>query len=341
MNMMIGVDVGGTQIRAAQFDESLNMLGKTHFTDTYPGKISKADALNQYSQDELESLVFDRLIAAIREVLPANKSEVRGVGLALPGPVSSEAGILIAPPALPWKNFNIRERVQNALGVPVSIGNDADLAGLAEYRMGAGKDARDKFKRDIRYLIFFTVSTGVGGGLILDGKPFSGRGQGAEVGHMTVVPDGPMCGCGHRGHLEAVSSGTAIGRIARTRLEAGEASSLRDASGGDWTKVDGKLVAEAAQSGDALALDVVTQAGRYLGVAVSSLMTIFNPDMFVFGGSVTKLGKLLFDPMGQAIREYAMDPLYWETTPIVLAKLGGDVGLYGAAALVEVDQKNK
>jgi glucokinase len=333
MQTIIGVDVGGTQLRAARFDNDLNMIPGTRTDqDTYPDQMGKQEASQKFSSEDLHNIVFGRLIDTIRRVLPEDKSEVRGIGLALPGPVNSDSGILIAPPALPWRNFNIRSEVEKAIGVPVFIGNDADLAGLAECYRGVARQMHLEHK--LRYLIYITVSTGVGGGLIIDGKPFNGRGQGAEVGHMVVVPDGPMCGCGHRGHLEAVSSGTAIARLARHQIEAGRASLLRELSNGDLSDITAKLVGEAAAKGDALSLEVVTQAGRYLGVAVASLMTVFNPDIFVFGGSVTKLGKLLFEPMGAAIREYAMHPLYWETTPIVQAKLGDDVGLYGSAALV-------
>jgi glucokinase len=338
----IGVDVGGHRIRAARFDEQ-NEIQASEKTDTYPGGGSLAKALETHSQQELQRIVLDRLIEAIRKVLPDNRDEVSGIGLALPGPVNDETGILIAPPALPFRNLNIRDEVRNAVGVPVFIGNDADVAGLAEFHhpRGARRTRLDALKlqdQDVRYLIYITVSTGVGGGLILNGRPFGGRGQGAEVGHMVVDPNGPMCGCGHPGHLEAISSGTGIARQARYRVEAGESTMLREMVQGDIDRINAKLVGEAAEKGDALALDVITKAGRALGVAVASLMVLFNPDMFVFGGSVTQVGKLLFDPMSEAVRRYVMHPLYWERTPLCMSELGDDVGLYGAAALVALHQ---
>jgi len=340
MKTIIGVDVGGTQIRAARFESNLEVV-EVHKTETYPGGVAKVDAEKQYSSEDLQKIVFERLVEAISKVLPADKSEVQGIGLALPGPVNSDSGTLIAPPALPFRNFSIRDEVQKALDIPICIGNDADLAGLAEFHhpRGARAVALKKLKlkpEDVRYMIYFTVSTGVGSGIILDGKHFNGRGQGAEAGHMMVDPDGPMCGCGHRGHLEALSSGTAIAKITRRRIEEGESSIVKDLVEGDLTKISAKIVASAAAQGDKLAVSIFEQAGRYLGVAVASMMVLFNPDMLVFGGSVTRAGDLLFNPMGGAIREFAMHPLYWEKTPICLAELGDDVGLYGAAALVNV-----
>jgi glucokinase len=225
----------------------------------------------------------------------------------------------------------IAQMVREALGAgPVFVGNDADMAGLAEHQLGAGKGARS--------MIYMTISTGVGSGLILDGKPWVGQGQAGEAGHMVVNPEGPLCGCGHRGHLESYSSGTGIARAARERLAAGEASSLRARLSGDWSAVTAKLLGEEAQADDPLSLDIITEAGRYLGIAIANLMMLFHPDMFVFGGGVSRLGDLLFKPAGQAIREYVLHPVYWEKTQLVTAQLQEDVGLYGGAALVKVRQ---
>jgi len=214
------------------------------------------------------------------------------------------------------------------VGGPVFIGNDADLAGLAEYTLGAGKGYRS--------MVYITISTGIGGGVILNGKLQTGRGQGGEFGHMVVDPDGPLCGCGRYGHLESVASGTGIANIARQRLSDGEQSMLHDIVEGDLSRISAKVVSEAAKQGDALALEIITNAGRYLGVNIASVMMLLNPDVFVIGGGLTKIGDLLFDPMHEAIRKYTMHPRYWENTPVVTAQLGADVGLVGAAALVRM-----
>lgn len=314
---IVGVDVGGTNIRAARFDLDLTML-------------ERADQPARAEQGR--DAVFDRLIETIQQVMPDSPGDLLGIGLALPGPVDPYAGILIAPPNLPWKAMPIARMVREALGAgPVFVGNDADLAGLAEHQLGAGKGARA--------MIYMTISTGVGSGIILDGKPWVGQGQAGEAGHIVVNPDGPLCGCGHRGHLESYSSGTGIARAARERLAAGEESSLRARLGGDMSAVTAKLIGEEARTGDPLALDIITEAGRYLGIAIANLMMLFHPNIFVFGGGVSRLGDLLFKPAGQAIREYVLHPVYWEKTQLVTAQLQEDVGLYGGAALVKVRQK--
>jgi glucokinase len=218
--------------------------------------------------------------------------------------------------------------VHQAVGGKVFIGNDADLAGLGEHLMGAG--------RGVRHLLYITVSTGVGGGIIIDGRPYSGKGQGAEIGHMIVKPDGPLCSCGKQGHLEALSSGKAMAREAVARLEAGAESLIRDSVGGDLTQVNGEHISQAAHRGDPLAREIVREAGHYLGVAIASLMAILNPEMFVIGGGVAKIGDLLFDPMWEAIKEYCFHERYWKDIPIVTSQLGDDVGLVGAAGLVKV-----
>lgn len=313
MQTIIGVDVGGTLLRAARYDLDLNIL----------------ERVQQPTLVELGSdAVLERLYQTARQVLPKPPDTLVGIGVALPGPVDMDNGILIAPPNLPLKNCPVAQLVEQAVGGPVFIGNDADLAALAEHRMGAGRGTKN--------MIYITVSTGVGGGIILDGKVYNGRGQGGEIGHMVVGPDGPMCGCGKQGHLEAFSSGTGIARIARKRLAAGESSSITALVGGDISQVTAKIVGQAASGGDALAREIITDAGRYLGINIASLMMLLNPDMFVIGGGVSKLDSLLFDPIHEAIRRYAMHPGYWENVPIVPAQLGDDVVLCGSAVLAKV-----
>src|SRR5690554_1165468 len=311
MKSIIGVDVGGTLLRAARYDENLNQLERVE----QPTLASRG-----------RDVVLDRLYETIRQVLPERPEDLLGIGIALPGPLDVQAGVLIAPPNLPLRDIPIVELVEQNVGGPVFIGNDADLAGLAEFTRGAGLGTST--------MIYMTLSTGIGGGVIVDGKLRIGRGQGGEVGHMVIVPDGPMCGCGRRGHVEAVASGTAIARIARERLQAGESSLVRDLVEGDLERVSAKVVAEAARAGDAMAREIFTQAGRYIGAHIASLMMLLNPDMFVLGGGLTKAGPLLFDPLHEAVREYAMHPRYYENTAIVRAQLGGEVGLVGAAAFV-------
>jgi glucokinase len=316
MPSVIGVDVGGTLLRAARFAPGFALVERVEqSTDPSLG----TDA------------VLDRLVETIRQVLPESPEELEGIGLVLPGPLDPESGVVIAPPNLPFRDVPVARILQDALGRAVYIGKDTDLAGLAEHTFGAGKG--------VQSMIYMTIGTGIGGGLILNGRLHTGRGQGGEIGHMVVDPDGPLCGCGSPGHLEALASGTAIARTARAMVEAGERSLIAELVDGNTSQITARVVGEAARRGDALALTIVTQAGRYIGMGIASLMAALNPDLFVLGGGVTRLGRLLFDPIHEAVREYAMHPRFYENTPIVPAQLGEDVGLFGAATLVRLRQQ--
>lgn len=312
MGTTIGVDVGGTLLRAARFDDDMTMLERVE-------RESRAE--------EGADAVVERLIAVIEQVLPEDPDDLAGVGVGVPGPLDPANGIVLSTPNLPFEDLPLGQVLGSALGCKVFLGNDADVAGLAEHRLGAGKGTQ--------HMIYMTISTGIGGGIINAGQLVNGRGQGGEVGHIVVEPDGPQCGCGRYGHLEAVASGTAIGRIARERLTAGETSSALDHAGGDVKAVTASDVGKAALEGDPMSVELIQQAGRYIGIGIASLMHLFNPEMFVLGGGVSRLGDLLFEPIREAAREYVMHPRFYENTPIVTAQLGEEVGLLGAALLIE------
>lgn len=309
--MIVGVDVGGTLLRAGLFDYDLNMLRR---------------AQKETGREDGEQAVLQRLYSVIREVL-ADDADVQGIGLAVPGPVNAIEGIIYKAPNLPFDNVPIRDLVEEQFNLPVYVGNDADLAGLAEYTHGAG--------RGVDVMVYLTVSTGVGGGIIVNGKPFVGAGLGGEVGHMVIDPNGPLCGCGAPGHLESFSSGTGMANIARRRIQGGEKTLLVEMVDGDLDLITAKLINEAAQHGDTLSSEIIFDAGWKLGAMIASLMALLNPRKFVLGGGVTKIGEPLFSPMREAVKHYALHPRYYENTPIVQAELGGNVGLVGAAALVK------
>jgi len=207
------------------------------------------------------------------------------------------------------------------------VGNDANLAALAEQRFGAGQGVSD--------LIYITVSTGIGGGIIADNRLLLGaQGFAAEVGHQTIEAHGPRCKCGNIGCLEALAAGPAIARCARELVRTGIGTAIADLVGGDLDKITAKVVNRAAQAGDPVAIELFRQAGFYIGVGIVNLLHLFNPSLIVIGGSVTKAGDLLFEPIRATVRERAMASYYWENTPIVPATLGDDVGLLGAVALV-------
>jgi glucokinase len=308
----IAVDLGGTQIRAARYNQDQAM-------ETRVARDTKAE-------DGFDA-VFERIRSAICDVWPVEgDGTVAAIGLGAPGPLNFKQGVLRFAPNLPgWVNVPLRDLLEDAFDVPAFVGNDADVAALAEHRFGAG--------RDVEHMIYMTISTGIGGGMICNGRLFTGGcGLGGEVGHMAVDPRGPKCTCGNVGCLEVMASGTAIGRRARERLTAGEASILIEMVEGDISQVTAKEVNEAGQQGDALAVSVFREAGRYIGASLVSLMYLLDPALFVLGGSVTLAGDLLFDPILETVAERAPEA-YRSHTAVTRAELGGDVGLWGAYAL--------
>jgi len=308
----IAVDIGGTQIRAALCDPA----GGIH---------RRAEDLT--AGHEGHEAVMDRIEGAIRQVWSAD-GEVAAVGVAAPGPLDPWSGVVFEAPNIPcWEDYPLRDVIQERLGVPTVVGNDANAAALAEQRFGAGQGKQD--------LIYITVSTGVGGGIIVNGELLLGaHGLAGEVGHIIVEPDGPPCGCGSRGCLEALASGPSIARQARRRILAGESSRALELAQGDPNAITAKILNQAAQEGDRLAVDVFRQAGAYLGIALVSLLHLFDPSIVVIGGGVSKAGDLLLQPACEVVRQRCMNDRYWRDTPIVPAALGDDVGLLGALALV-------
>ncbi|NOZ29469.1 MAG: ROK family protein [Chloroflexi bacterium] len=306
------VDLGGTQIRAALCDAEGHIHRRVHDL-TRP--------------TEGRDAVIGRIQGAISQALgDTPRDQVQGIGIAAPGPLDPKQGVIIFAPNLhDWHNVPLRQIIQEHFGIPTHLGNDANLAALAEHRFGAG--------RGVHNLIYITVSTGIGGGIICDDRLLLGeRGFAAEIGHHTIDADGMRCNCGNVGCLETLSSGPAIARMAREAIEHGQESLLREMSGDDLDQITGKMVHEAALQGDSLAVHVLHRAGHYLGVGIVNLLHLFNPAMIIIGGSVAKAGDFLFDPMWETIRDRS-HPIYWENLRIVPPQLGDDVGLLGALAL--------
>lgn len=305
---IVAVDLGGTNTRAA------------HFKPDNP-KPSQQVRVATRAQAGPEAVIAG-IIDAIEQVMDAGSDEWR-IGVAAPGPIDPRQGVVFEAPNLPgWENVPLQKKLEDHFGVAVALGNDANLAALGEWRHGAGQGSND--------LIYLTISTGVGGGVITDGRLLLGaKGIGAEMGHIVILPDGPVCGCGQRGHLEALASGTAIARAARERLAAGEHSSLSELQ----DELTAARVGQAAQQGDKLAGEIIQQAAFYLGQAMADFCHIFNPDVFILGGGVTQLGGLLFDPIRQSLDAHLMNPIYSRDLAIKPAALGDDAGLVGAMVL--------
>jgi len=244
--------------------------------------------------------------------------------LAAAGAIDSDKGVITLSPNLPgWRDVPLGDIVRERYRVDVFLVNDASAAALGEHRFGAG--------RGVSNLILLTLGTGIGGGIIINGEMYLGAcGSAAEIGHMVIDVNGPECGCGNRGCLETLASGTAVARDAVRRINQGEKSSLVAMVGGKIEDITAEKVGTAARKGDSLALDVLSRAGTYLGVGLANLVNIFNPEMIVLGGGMAELGGLFIDPAKRVVVERAF-PISAGAVRIVTAQLGNEAGVYGAA----------
>lgn len=308
--IIIGVDLGGTRLRVAQLDQQLNILRREEVP-------TQADAGADF--------IIGNMKALIHKLSPTDGTPITGIGVSAPGPANAKTGVVISPPNLKgWHNVPLTQILQDEFNLPVYLGKDANVGGLAETLIGAAAGCRD--------VVFITVSTGIGGGIITDGRMLLGRDAlGAEVGFMMINVAGEVT------MLEHEAAGPALARKLRARIENGETSIARDLVEGDLTKITGGVVGKAAAEGDVLALSVVQQAGYMLGIGVSTLLHLFNPEIVVFGGGVSNLGDILFNPMRESIHKHAFDKAYWENLRIERAALGDNVSLVGAGALVPTE----
>lgn len=299
-------DVGGTHIRVACF----------------PIENQKPSCVKRIYTQGPES-PHERLINLIASVAP-EEEEIAAIAVAAPGPLDPFEGMIYEAPNIPgWNNLPLRKLIQDRFDVPVAIGNDANLAALGEWRFGAGVGHR--------HLVYITVSTGIGGGVIIDNQMLLGaHGLAAELGHITVIPDGPLCGCGKRGHLEAVTSGPAIARWVEQELSQG-IPSLLSAN----RPVTAKDVSLAASKGDELAQAALARGGTYLGIAIADYLHIFNPTVVIIGGGVSQSGESFFSPIRAAMSEHVLSKKYLENLILTPSALGDDVGLMGALALAQ------
>jgi glucokinase len=304
MTIIIAVDIGGTQIRAAAYQR---------------GSLEPVEMRRTPTRGE--EAAFERLCTLIQSIWPEHRS-VEKIVVALPGPLNPETGVIYSAPNIPnWENFPIGSELEKRFGVAVKIGNDANLAALGEWRFGAGQGHH--------HVLYLTISTGIGGGVINDGRMLLGScGLAAEVGHVTVLPGGPLCGCGQRGHLEALASGPAIVRYVQEQIAGGAVSSLKECE-----KISARDVSEAAEQGDQLAIHALERAGTFIGEALASFVHLFNPSVVIFGGGVSFSGKFLLDPVKASLQKNLMDQSYMRDLTIAQAALGDNAGLMGALAL--------
>jgi len=311
MSHTVAVDVGGTQLRVAVY-------GPDGITPIHQKRISTRSTQNT---------AIERLIDLIASVWSGQKS-VSSIGIAVPGPTDPKLGVIYAAPNIPgWKNIPLRQILEDRFGVPAYLGNDANLAALAEWRFGAGQGHHN--------LVYLTISTGIGGGVITEDRLLLGEsGLAAELGHITLIPDGPLCGCGLPGHLEAYASGTAIARFVREELAKGCPSTL------PWQPAPtAKEINQAAQQGDALAIQAISQAGQFLGYGIANFLQIFNPSIIILGGGVSRSGPHWWDAMQQALHRSVISQAYLQSLTVTLSALGDDAGLLGALALARDGQR--
>jgi len=308
MENIIAVDIGGTHMRVAIYA---------------PGGYAPLFHERVRSHAPNES-VFDRLTRLIAKAWRQGEG-AQAIGISSPGPLDPHTGVILAPPNIQeWRDFPLAEQLTERFKVPVFLDNDANLAGLAEWKFGAGRGHRNA--------LYLTISTGVGGGVIVEDRLLQGHhGLAAELGHMIVDsrPDAPLCGCGFRGHLEAFASGTGIERYAAEQLAAGRASALTG-------RPSAREIAQAAQAGDDLARAAFARAGDYLGLGVANYLHIFNPSIVIFGGGVSQSGALLFEPFEASLQARVFHPRYLDGLVIARAQLGDDAGLLGALTLARL-----
>lgn len=308
MNYSIGIDLGGTQIRAVR----LSRDGQIH---AHQRVATAATAGPQVVIGQIEQLIA----AMVGTLEPA---EIIGVGVASTGPVDLAAGIALQAPTIAgWFNVPLKALLEERTGLRVELWNDANMAALGEWRFGSG--------RGCEHFVYVTLSTGIGGGVIVDNRLLLGRkGMAGEVGHMTIVPDGPLCCCGNHGCWEALASGTALAQFAAAALADGEPSLIRDIAAGE--PVRGAHVAEAAERGDPLALTLMQREGEWIGIGIANLLHLYSPERVALGGGVSQ-SIALFEPhIRRMIAERAMPP--FRDVTICTAQLGDDAGVIGAAA---------
>src|SRR5690349_4488138 len=312
MRYVVGIDIGGTNIVVGTVAEDGSEL---------VGLVSEPTIADQGAE-----AVLGRIVKLARaSIAAASGKKIAGVGIGSPGPLDTRTGIVLLTPNLGWTNFPVRDRVGEALGLPATLDNDANCAIFGEWWRGAA--------RGVQHVVGLTIGTGIGGGIVLGGEIYRGASDMAgEVGHMTIDLNGRRCKCGNYGCLEAYASGPAIAARAVEGIQAGVDTGLPKYVNGDLGKITAQIVYEAANDGDAFALEVVHDTAHFLGAGVANIVNIFNPEVVVICGGVTLAGERLFVPLRSEVRRRAFKPAV-DVVRIVPGELTGTAGVYGAAAV--------
>ncbi len=312
---VVGVDLGGTNARASVVRTS--------------GKIAGEGRTDSRAMAGFE-VTLGQIVAAVRIALDASGmtlEEIAGIGMGVPGTIRPEEGVVAwSPNFKDWNGVPLGSRLAAQLGRPVFMGNDANVAAFGEYKFGAGRGSK--------CMGMFTLGTGIGSGLIMNGHIWTGvSGTATEFGHTIVLADGPRCSCGRYGCVESLARRDAIVDRAARKAHQGRHTSLLEMSNHDLRYITPRMIAEAAAEGDAVAIETLSETGYYIGIAVANLINALNPDKVVIGGGIAQAGDLLFGPISQTVEVNALyEPL--QVCDIVPAELGDDAGVLGGAALV-------
>jgi len=309
VSLTCGVDVGGTKILGGVVDESGKILEQVRV-------VSPATDVEAI-EDAITHVVTDL----------SSRHEIEAVGVGAAGYIDRSRSVVMFAPNLAWRDLDLRAELEERVHLPVSVENDANAAAWGEFRYGGGEDVED--------LLLITVGTGVGGGVVLDGRLHRGAfGVGGEIGHMRVVPSGVLCGCGNRGCLESYASGTALVREARAAATRSPlAGPLLELAGGDAAAITGPMVTECAQHGDPFSLEQLATLGRWLGEGIASLVAVLDPAVVVVGGGVSAAGDLLLDPVRTSFAAELTGRGHRPLAEIRPARLGTRAGVIGAADL--------
>jgi glucokinase len=314
-DLYAGIDLGGTKIRTLVTAADGSVLGD--------------DRVATQPLEGVEAVIA-RIVQSVHDAASAAGVEVsslRAIGVAAPGPIDTVRGVITDPPNLHgWHNVPLAHILQERLGAPTVLENDANCQGLAEHEFGAG--------RGFKHMIFVTVSTGIGGGIIIDNELYVGAsGAAGEIGHLVVASEGPECGAGHVGCLEAMASGTAIARDAAALIEQGRL--IRTARIAEHNPpLDAEDVYRASQEGEAEAAAIITRAGRYLGTGLASLINAFNPQAIVVGGGLVNMGDAIMAPAIEIARQRSFGQSFADVQ-ILEGELGGRAGALGAIAVAQ------
>ncbi len=317
MAKRIGIDVGGTNVKIALVDEK--------------GKIIYSNSVPTYAKMGYEYTV-NNIKQAIRDLMKetnTTEKNIEGIGFDFPGQVDCKTGVVKLAPNIPgWVNVPIAQMIEEEFHIPTRIDNDVRCAALGELKFGAGKGCEN--------FVCITVGTGIGSGLVINGKVVRGASNAAgEIGHIKLqMTNGPICGCGDTGCLEAFASGPSIVAMAQDYIKGGKSTKFREMAAAEGGEITPYMVAKAAEEGDPVAKRIFEIVGEYIGIGLTSVINLLNPEKVIIGGGVAEAGELLLEPIRRTVKERAM-VVAGEAVEIVPAQLGNSAGVIGASMLIE------